>query len=212
MSHFPEARFSSFSSQKPKYLGQVILNMVKFSSIIWSSLNVRNLRWQRRGFCNFSSLPLLQFLAIICVDERAQTGSPCSPEGWRKHSQGTGKEISPWTVPSFSGLSEKHPGERAREKAQPEILLVFFFSPFYWEVSTESRDIRDAARARLYRHLVLLNRKTKVPMPPPSAPKPAPQGFCSRKLAPSFPADPTGTGNSHTGTRPSADQRVSMKK
>lgn len=78
--------------------------------------------------------------------------------------------------------------------------------------STDSRDVWDAARARLYRLLILLNRKTKVPIPPFSPSKPTPHGFCSRKLGTSFPADPTGTENSHTGTRSSPDQRVSMKK
>lgn len=151
-------------------------------------------------------LPLLQFLAIIFVDERAQTGTPSSPEGsWRKLSQGPGEEDSPWTTPSFSGLSE-------RQERRHSLNSSLYFSPLYWEVSTESRDIRDAAWARLYSHLVLLNRKTKVPMPPPSPLKADPQGFWSRKLAPSFPADLTSTGNSHTGTRSSSDQGVSMKK
>lgn len=54
----------------------------------------------------------------------------------------------------------------------------------------ESRDIRDDARARLYSHLVSLNRKTKVPIPPPSPPKPAPQGFLQQEIGPKFPCRP----------------------
>lgn len=141
-------------------------------------------------------MSLLQFLAIISVDERAQTGTPslldlkeASPRalGRRTHHE------SP-----FSGLSERHRGERTREKAQPEFRFVFF-SPLLESVYGKQR-------YQGYCHLVLLNRKTKVPIPPPSPPKPAPQGFCCRKLAPSFPADLTDTGNSRM------DQRVSMKK
>lgn len=126
-------------------------------------------------------------------------------------SQSAGKEDSPRTTPSFGFQGDTKMKEQERRHSLNSSL---HFSPLYCKVSTESRGIRDAVRARLYRHSVLLSRKTKVPIPPlfSNQTKPAPHGFCSRKLAPSFSADLTGTGNSHTGTRSSADQRVSMKK
>lgn len=124
-------------------------------------------------------------------------------------SQSAGKEDSARTTSSFGFQGDTKMKEQERRHSLNSSL---HFSPLYCKVSTESRDIRDALQARLYRHLVLLNRKMKVPIPPPSPTKPTPHGFCSRKLARSFSADLTGTGNSHTGTRSSADQRVSMKK
>lgn len=211
MSHLPEAKFSSVSSQKPKYLGHVVHNMVKFSTILWSSLNVRNLRWQRRRFCNFSYLPLLQFLTIIFIDERSQTATPSVPEGWSKHLPERW-EGGLTMNHSFFWVSGRHQNERTREKAQPELLLAFF-SPLLQSVYRKQR-YQGCCQGKTVQTSCLAEQKDESanPTPFPSQTKPTPHGFCSRKLAPSFSADLTGTGNSHTGTRSSADQRVSMKK
>lgn len=81
---------------------------------------------------------------------------------------------------SFSGLPEGHcerehreRGERTREKAQPEFLLAFF-SPLLGSVSSKQR-YQGCCQGKA------------VQTSSPSPPTPAPQGFCSRKLAPSFP-------------------------
>lgn len=84
-------------------------------------------------------------------------------------SQSAGKEDSPRTTSSFGFHGDTKMKEQERRHSLNSSL---HFSPLYCKVSMESRDIRDAVRARLYRHLVLLDRKTKVPIPPPSPTKP----------------------------------------